>query len=74
MDERDHKAMNKELKPSILGVSSLQSLLEDLKGFESMRFLNADVKSGLGMAIEQVERYIRRDLKAQKQQTTKRIK
>jgi len=41
---------------------SLHSLLEDLKGFQAMGFLNADVKIGLGIAIEQVERYIRGDL------------
>jgi len=46
---------------------SLHSLLEDLKGFQSMGFLTADVKSGLGIAIEQVERYIRGDLEARKQ-------
>jgi len=55
------KAIEESSQPSILGVSSLHSLLEDLKGFESMSFLKADVKSGLGLAIEQVERYIRRD-------------
>ena len=55
------KAIEEPSQPPILGVSSLHSLLDDLKGFESMSFLNADVKSGLGLAIEQVERYIRRD-------------
>ena len=56
-------------KPSLLGdvSGSLHSLLEDLKGFQAMGFqamgfLNADVKIGLGIAIEQVERYIRGDL------------
>jgi len=56
-------------QPSCLGdvSGSLLSLLDDLKGFQSMGFLTADAKSGLGIAIEQVERYIRGDLQARQQ-------
>jgi hypothetical protein len=45
----------------------LQSLHEDLKGFQDMQFLTPDVKTGLGIAIEQVERYMRGDLDARDQ-------
>ncbi len=37
----------------------LNSLHKDLKGFQELPFLTTDAKSGLGIAIEQVERYIR---------------
>lgn len=40
----------------------LQSLLSDLEGFEKMRFLSGDAKMGLGIAIEQVKRYMTREL------------
>ena len=45
----------------------LQSLHEDLIGFQKMQFLTPDVKTGLGIAIEQVERYMRGDLEERKQ-------
>ena len=45
----------------------LQSLHEDLKGFQDMQFLPPDTKTGLGIAIEQVERYMRGDLKDREQ-------
>lgn len=45
----------------------LQSLHEDLKGFQDMQFLPPDTKTGLGIAIEQVERYMRGDLEAREQ-------
>ena len=47
--------------------SLLQSLQQDLKGFQDMGFLTPDAKSGLGIAIEQVERYMRGDLEARQQ-------
>ena len=46
---------------------ALHSLHEDLKGFQEMKFLTLDAKRGLGIAIEQVERYIRGDLEARQQ-------
>ena len=53
----------------LLGVSGslLKSLHQDLKGFQEMGFLTPDAKSGLGIAIEQVERYMRGDLEARQQ-------
>lgn len=45
----------------------LQSLHEDLKGFKDMQFLTPEVKIGLDIAIEQVERYMRGDLEAREQ-------
>ena len=47
--------------------SLLKSLHQDLKGFQEMGFLTPDAKSGLGIAIEQVERYMRGDLEARQQ-------
>jgi len=38
-----------------------------LIGFQEMPFITADVKTGLGIAIEQVERYMRNDLEAREQ-------
>jgi hypothetical protein len=52
--------------PAVSG-SLLQSLHQDLKGFQDMGFLSPDAKSGLGIAIEQVERYMRSDLEARQQ-------
>ena len=68
-DLNDKISKEPQSKTSSLGdvTGSLHSLLEDLKGFQSMGFLTADAKTGLGIAIEQVERYIRRDLEARKQ-------
>jgi hypothetical protein len=53
----------------LFGVSGslLKSLHQDLKGFQEMGFLTPDAKSGLGIAIEQVERYMRGDLEARQQ-------
>ena len=68
MDNFKTKDSNEaQSQPSSLGdvTGSLHSLLEDLKGFQSMGILTADVKTGLGIAIEQVERYIRRDSRKQ---------
>jgi len=45
----------------------LKSLHQDLKGFQEMGFLTPDVKAGLGIAMEQVERYMRNDLEAHQQ-------
>ena len=53
-------------KHSVSG-SLLKSLHQDLKGFQEMGFLTPDAKSGLGIAIEQVERYMRGDLEARQQ-------
>ena len=47
--------------------SLLKSLHQDLKSFQEMEFLTPDAKSGLGIAIEQVERYMRGDLEAHQQ-------
>jgi hypothetical protein len=47
--------------------SLLKSLHQDLVGFQQMGFLTPDVKSGLGIAIEQVERYMRGELDARQQ-------
>ena len=47
--------------------SLLKSLHQDLIGFQEMQFLTPDVKTGLGIAIEQVERYMRDDLEAREQ-------
>jgi hypothetical protein len=50
-----------------VGGSLLQSLHQDLKGFQDMGFLTPDAKMGLGIAIEQVERYMRGELEARQQ-------
>jgi hypothetical protein len=50
-----------------VGGSLLQSLHQDLKGFQDMGFLTPDAKIGLGIAIEQVERYMRGELDARQQ-------
>jgi len=42
--------------------SLLKSLHQDLLGFKKMEFLTPDAKIGLGIAIEQVERYMRGEL------------
>jgi hypothetical protein len=41
--------------------SLLNSLHKDLTGFRKIELLSPDVKTGLAIAIEQVERYIRDD-------------
>ncbi len=71
--DADYRAMEKHLeqdsncnKPAVSG-SLLQSLHEDLKGFQDMGFLTPDAKIGLGIAIEQVERYMRGELEARQQ-------
>lgn len=51
----------------VVSGSLLKSLHQDLKGFQEMAFLTPDVKTGLGIAIEQVERYIRNELEARQQ-------
>jgi len=58
---------DKALNIADVGGSLLQSLHQDLKGFQEMPFLTPDVKTGLGIAIEQVERYMRNDLEARQQ-------
>lgn len=44
--------------------SLLKLLHQDLKGFQEIEVLTPDTKSGLSIAIKQVERYMRGDLKA----------
>ena len=56
---------DEKLKETVIVL--LQSLHKDLKGFQEMRFLTPDSKIGLGIAIEQVERYMRGDLEAGQQ-------
>jgi hypothetical protein len=60
-------APKKALRKADVGGSLLQSLHQDLKGFQDMGFLTPDAKMGLGIAIEQVERYMRGELEARKQ-------
>lgn len=63
-------SLENESQPSCLGAVSgslLKSLHQDLVGFQQMGFLTTDAKSGLGIAIEQVERYMRGDLEARQQ-------
>ena len=50
-----------------VSVALLQSLHQDLNGFQDIGFLTPDTKRGLGIAIEQVERYMRGELKARQQ-------
>lgn len=59
--------VNPQLQQCNVGGALLKSLHEDLKGFHNMGFLTPDAKSGLGIAIEQVERYMRGDLVARQQ-------
>ena len=49
--------MESAVRDAVLDV--LQQLHRDLKGFESMRFFTPDVNTGIEIAIEQVERYIK---------------
>ena len=56
------QATDKALSIADVGGSLLQSLHQDLKGFQDMGFLTQEVKVGLGIAIEQVERCMRREL------------
>jgi len=53
-------------KPDAVG-SLLKSIHQDLVGFQEMGFLTPDTKSGLGIAIEQVERYMRDELQPRQQ-------
>lgn len=58
---------NKQSNISDVSGSLLKSLHQDLKGFQEMAFLTPDVKKGLAIAIEQVERYMRNELEARQQ-------
>lgn len=60
-------APKKALRKTDVGGSLLQSLHKDLKGFQDMGFITPDAKMGLGIAIEQVERYMRGELEARQQ-------
>jgi hypothetical protein len=66
-EKTSKKALNPTLRKGDVSGSLLQSLHQDLKGFQDMGFLTPDAKSGLGIAIEQVERYMRGDLEARQQ-------
>jgi len=65
--DKYHQAKLKLLGIADVSDSLLKSLHQDLKGFQEMGFLTPDAKSGLGIAIEQVERYMRGDLEARQQ-------
>lgn len=68
MENKSKKsAPKKTLHKTDVGSSLLQSLHQDLKGFQDMGFLTPDAKMGLGIAIEQVERYMRGELKIRQQ-------
>lgn len=68
MENKSSKqAPKKALRKTDVSGSLLKSLHQDLVGFQQMGFLTADAKSGLGIAIEQVERYMRGDLEARQQ-------
>ena len=60
-EQREAKLVHdiKALSMADVSGSLLKSLHQDLKGFQEMGFLTPDAKSGLGIAIEQVERYMR---------------
>ena len=66
-----HQNLIKPQKPRLqqtdVSGSLLQSLHQDLKGFQDMGFLTPDAKMGLSIAIEQVERYMRGELEARQQ-------
>ena len=64
---RQYEAQQEALRKTDVSGSLLKSLHQDLKGFQEMGFLTPDAKSGLGIAIEQVERYMRGDLEARQQ-------
>ena len=60
--DQNRRYLMDEMKALVLSHVSgslLKSLHQDLKGFQEMGFLTPDAKSGLGIAIEQVERYMR---------------
>ena len=63
----ENKSTKKESHKTVVSSEVLQSLHQDLKGFQEMGFLTPDAKVGLGIAIEQVERYMRGDLEARQQ-------
>lgn len=68
MENKSSKPARKQaLRKTDVSGSLLKSLHQDLKGFQEMEFLTPDAKSGLGIAIEQVERYMRGDLEARQQ-------
>jgi hypothetical protein len=47
--------------------SLLESIRQDLLGLQQMELLNPDVKRGLGIAIELIERYMCGDLGTRQQ-------
>jgi hypothetical protein len=61
------QASKKALRKTDVGGLLLKSLHQDLKVFQEMAFLTPDVKKGLCIAIEQVERYMRNELEARQQ-------
>jgi len=66
-NESSKPAQKQALRKTDVSGSLLKSLHQDLKGFQEMAFLTPDVKTGLGIAIEQVERYMRNELEARQQ-------
>lgn len=68
MENKSSKQGKKQaLRKTDISGALLKSLHQDLKGFQEMAFLTPDVKTGLGIAIEQVERYMRNELEARQQ-------
>lgn len=68
MENKSSKPARKQaLRKTDVSGSLLKSLHQDLVGFQQMGFLTPDAKSGLGIAIEQVERYMRCELEALQQ-------
>jgi hypothetical protein len=68
MENKSTKSTPKKaLRKADVDGSLLQSLHQDLKGFQDMGFLTPDAKMGLGIAIEQVERYMSGELEARQQ-------
>lgn len=61
------KSQTPPLRKGDVSGSLLQSLHKDLKGFQNMEFITPDAKMGLGIAIEQVERYMSGELEARQQ-------
>ncbi len=66
-NESSKPTQKQTLRKTDVSGSLLKSLHQDLKGFQETAFLTPDVKTGLGIAIEQVERYMRNELEARQQ-------
>jgi hypothetical protein len=66
-NKMSNEELNHALRQTDVGGLLIKSLHQDLKGFQEMAFLTPDVKKGLCIAIEQVERYMRNELEARQQ-------